>query len=344
MEMQLVTHPVLTTRHLAVGYARPRRVVARKIDMSLERGELVCLLGPNGAGKSTLIRTLAGLQPPLDGRVYLMGKALADLSATEVARTLGVVLTDRIGVGIVSARDLVALGRYPHTNWIGRLTDEDERAVSWALRAAGAVHLAHRNVAELSDGERQKVMIARALAQRPALLILDEPTAFLDLPRRVEIMASLRNLARATGKAILLSTHDLDLALRCADRICLLPMDGAMQTGAPEDLILTGAYESAFQSEGVRFDAATGAFVLNAQPGPFVVSVSGSGRVASWTKRALKRAGFRVTDATSACHIAIREGEPPSWRVEHNGAIRDYASIYELIASLRSGLKNPDSP
>ena len=336
VEIQPVTDPVLTTQNLAVGYDRPRRVVAGEIDLSLMRGEFVCLLGPNGAGKSTLIRTLAGMQPPLAGRIYLMGKALAALSATDRARTLSVVLTDRIGVGIALARDLVALGRYPHTNWIGRLTDEDERAVSWALQAAGASHLAHRNVAELSDGERQKVMIARALAQQPDLLILDEPTAFLDLPRRVEIMALLRNLAHATGKAILLSTHDLDLALRCADRICLLPIDGAMQTGAPEDLILNGAYERAFQSEGIRFDADTGAFVLTAQRGHSAVSVSvsGQGRVAHWTKHALDRAGFRVTDALSACHISIREGDPPSWRVERDGAIREHASICELIASL----------
>ena len=330
-----MTDPVLTTQNLAVGYHRPRRVVAGEIDLSLMRGEFVCLLGPNGAGKSTLIRTLAGMQPPLDGRISLMGNALAALSATDIARTLSVVLTDRIGVGIALARDLVALGRYPHTNWIGRLTDEDERAVSWAIQAAGAMHLAHRNVAELSDGERQKVMIARALAQQPDLLILDEPTAFLDLPRRVEIMALLRKLAHATGKAILLSTHDLDLALRCADRICLLPIDGAMQTGAPEDLILNGAYERAFQSEGVRFDADTGAFVLTAHRGHSAVSVSGQGRVASWTKHALERAGFRVTATLSACHISIREGDPPSWRVERDGAIREHASIYELIASLR---------
>ena len=120
-----MTDPVLTTQNLAVGYHRPRRVVAGEIDLSLMRGEFVCLLGPNGAGKSTLIRTLAGMQPPLDGRISLMGKALAALSATDIACTLSVVLTDRIGVGIALARDLVALGRYPHTNWIGRLTDED---------------------------------------------------------------------------------------------------------------------------------------------------------------------------------------------------------------------------
>ena len=328
---------ILKTRNLAVGYKygrRPPRVVARDIDVSLHRGEFVCLLGPNGAGKSTLIRTLVGMQPPLDGHVYLMDRDIADMSAREIAQSLSVVLTDRMSVGIMAVRDLVGLGRYPHTDWIGRFTEEDERVVSWAIRAARAEDLTYRNVAELSDGERQKVMIARALAQEPVLMILDEPTAFLDLPRRAEIMALLQNLAHTTDKAILLSTHDLDLALRCADRIFLLPFEGALQTGAPEDLILNGAYEGAFQSEGVCFDADTGAFVLNAQRGSSTVAVSGEGRRAYWTKRALERAGFQVGDEETEWRVNIREDD--TWCVEYSGRIREYDSICDLIAGLRS--------
>ena len=303
------------------------------IDFEIDDGEIVGFLGANGAGKSTLIRTLVGMQTPLDGHVYLMGRDIAAMSAIEVAQVISVVLTDRIGVGIMAVRDLVGLGRYPHTDWIGRFTDEDERVVSWAIRAARAGDLAYRNVAELSDGERQKVMIARALAQQPDLMILDEPTAFLDLPRRAEIMALLQDLAHSTGKAILLSTHDLDLALRCADRIYLLPFEGALQTGAPEDLILNGAFESAFQSEGVRFDADTGAFKLNAQRGRISVAVSGEGRRAYWTKRALERAGFQVGDAGTEWCVNIREGG--AWCVEHGGVVREYDSICDLIAALK---------
>ena len=328
---------ILKTQNLAVGYKhgrRPPRVVARDIDVSLHRGEFVCLLGPNGAGKSTLIRTLVGMQPSLDGHVYLMGRDIVDISAREIAQSLSVVLTDRMSVGIMAVRDLVGLGRYPHTDWIGRFTEEDERVVSWAIRAARGEDLTYRNVAELSDGERQKVMIARALAQEPVLMILDEPTAFLDLPRRAEIMALLQNLAHTTDKAILLSTHDLDLALRCADRIFLLPFEGALQTGAPEDLILNGAYEGAFQSDGVRFDADTGAFVLNAQRGRSTVAVSGEGRRAYWTKRALERAGFQVADEETEWRVDV--GEDNVWRVEYSGRIREYDSICDLIAGLRS--------
>ena len=333
-----MTEAILTALDLSIGYKsgrRPTRVVARNINVSLDPGDFVCLLGPNGAGKSTLMRTLAGMQPSLNGHVFLAGANIADMSATEVAQVLSVVLTDRISVGAMTVRDLVGLGRYPHTDWIGRFAPEDEQAVSWAIRVARAGDLEHRNVAELSDGERQKVLIARALAQQPDLMILDEPTAFLDLPRRVEIMALLQNLAHTTRKAILLSTHDLDLALRCADRIYLMPSEGALQSGAPEDLVLNGAFESTFQSDGVRFDADTGAFRTTSQRGRASVVVSGQGRRAYWTKRALARAGYHVSGAESGRRITVHDGENGAWCVEHNGVTRRYHSIYDLITALK---------
>ena len=333
-----MTEAILTARTLSIGYTsgrRPPRVVARDIDVSLDAGDFVCLLGPNGAGKSTLLRTLAGMQPPLNGRVEIAGRNIAKMSATEIAQALSVVLTDRVSVGAMTVRDLVGLGRHPHTDWIGRFAPDDEQAVTWAIRAARAGDLEHRNVAELSDGERQRVMIARALAQQPDLMILDEPTAFLDLPRRVEIMALLRDLAHTTRKAILLSTHDLDLALRCADRIYLLPSEGALQTGAPEDLVLNGAFESAFGSDDVRFDADSGAFRLTPERGQATVSVSGQGRRAHWTKRALERAGFQVDDAESGCRIDVVNGTDGSWRFERGETTRNFHSIYDLIEALK---------
>ena len=171
-------------------------------------------------------------------------------------------------------------------------------------------------------------------------MILDEPTAFLDLPRRVEIMALLRNLAHTTRKAILLSTHDLDLALRCADRIYLLPSEGVLQSGAPEDLVLNGAFERAFQSDGVRFDADTGAFRLTPERGRATVAVSGRGRRAYWTKRALERAGFQVVDTGSEWRIDIRDAETGAWCVEYSGVTRKYHSIYDLIVAIngKSGI------
>lgn len=322
---------VLRAYNLAVGY--PGYTVASGIDVALRAGELVCLLGPNGAGKSTLIRTLAGMQRPLAGQVMLMtgGEArdIHRIKSGDLARHLSLVLTDRVNADLMTVYGLVSLGRHPYTDWSGKLTADDERVVWEAIEAVGAKALAARRVGQLSDGERQRVMIARALAQQPALMILDEPTAFLDLPRRVEIMQLLRRLARSTGRAILLSTHDLDLALHSADRLWL--MNGGLQAGAPEDLILSGAFEAAFTGEGVVFDSATGSFQLHTEQAGHVRLV-GEGLRAVWTRRALERAGYGVVeDAPLSVEIA---GD--TWRLQRDGISETYATVYDLIAVLRS--------
>jgi iron complex transport system ATP-binding protein len=304
---------------------------------------LVCLIGPNGAGKSTLMRTLAGMQIPLAGTVHLMGDDLKSLKPNELARRLSIVLTERIDVGMLSAYSLVALGRYPYTGWMGELRPEDEWVVQQAITAVGAADLADRNVGELSDGERQKIMIARALAQEPVVMLLDEPTAYLDLPRRAELMAMLRRLARETGRAILLSTHDLDLALRNADRIWLLPKGGQVQAGAPEDLVLSGAFEAAFKSEGVQFDAYTGSFRTdNVAAG--TVDLHGDGLPALWTLRALEREGFCVVHGgtESAVCITIQQEEgTPYWHIRLNGHEQTSTSLYDVIARLREPNPTP---
>ena len=328
---------ILQTRGLCIGYAPKRRPlveVAADIGVELLKGELVCLLGPNGAGKSTLMRTLAGLQKPLTGDVLLEGRDLHGLGESERARLLGLVLTERVDVGNLSAYALVALGRYPYTGWDGRLSSEDEEVVRWAIDAVGARDLAGRSVGELSDGERQKVMIARALAQEPAVLLLDEPTAFLDLPRRVEIVQLLRRLAGDSNRAVLLSTHDLDLALRCADRLWLLPLDGPLQTGAPEDLVLSGAFQRAFAD--VEFDPAIGSFHL-AQEREEEVGLVGEGLHALWTARALERAGFRVDgagDAQLRVEI-IHDNGDTVWRLYTAAGTRVCATLYELVKCLK---------
>ncbi|HKP96189.1 MAG TPA: ABC transporter ATP-binding protein, partial [Fibrobacteria bacterium] len=204
--------PLLKAENLAVGYRAGDRRVLSGLDLELRPGELVCLLGPNGAGKSTLLRTLAGLQAPLAGRLTLGGEDFSLLPAAARARKTAIVLTERMEAGNLTVRSLAELGRHPHTGWSGRLREADREAVRRALMDAGAWELRDRLFDELSDGEKQRVMLARALAQEPALLLLDEPTAFLDLSRRVETMRTLRALARGRGRAVLLSTHDLDLA------------------------------------------------------------------------------------------------------------------------------------
>ncbi len=241
--------PLLAARDLVAGYGgRRRRVVLDHVSVELSAGEMVAVLGPNGAGKSTLLRTLAGMLPALGGRIELDGESLGSLSARRRARRIGVVLPDRVAPGMLRGSELVALGRYPRTGWSGRLGPGDLEVVERMLRLVGAAHLASRDVAALSDGERQRLMIARALAQEPGLLILDEPTAYLDLPGRVEVMGLLARLARA-GSAVLISTHDLDLALRTAGRVWLLGHGGELRAGTPGELLGAGAFQQAFASE-----------------------------------------------------------------------------------------------
>lgn len=329
---------LLRTSGLMIGYApsrKGRRVVASDLEVSLASGELVCLLGPNGAGKSTLLRTLSGLQQPLQGRVYLRGKAVDSLKSADLARLVSVVLTYRVEVGMLSVHGLVALGRHPYSGWMGRLSAADDWVIRESLAAVGMSDFATRFVNELSDGERQKVMIARALAQQPQVMILDEPTAFLDLPRRMEIMHLLRKLARESGCSILLSTHDLDLAMRTADRVWLLSGDGQLQSGAPEDLVLNGGFEAAFRSEGVQFDEHSGMFKINGAHSGYV-TLQGEGVPAIWTRRALERAGFTVTSDPLGDHPVVEVaplGRETRWRFRFQGQIEDYQSVYDLVAA-----------
>ncbi len=299
---------ILAAHNLEIGYAARgrRRTVAAGLNIQLGAGELICLLGPNGAGKSTLMRTLAGMQPPLSGVVQLEGEDLHRLEPAALARRVAVVLTERVEAANLTTYELAALGRHPYTDWSGRLAPDDEEKVRVALRAVGAADLAPRPVSELSDGERQRVLIARALAQEPRLILLDEPTAFLDLPRRVEIMRLLRDLAHTSGTAILLSTHDLDLALRTADSLWLLTTGGTLIAGLPEALVLEGAFARTFPD--LEFDALRGTFrIEDAARGS--VAVRGVGLAAVWTVRALERIGFAVReDAALYVDVETRGG------------------------------------
>jgi len=336
-----MSRAILATEHLSIGYAPrrgPRRIVASNLNLTLHAGEVVCLLGPNGVGKSTLLRTLVGMQPPLDGRVWLDGVDLSTLSAREIARRVSVVLTERVEVGQLTVYALVALGRHPHTDWTGRLTPHDEAIVRQALEAVNAVNLAGRLVHELSDGERQRVMVARALAQEPLVVVLDEPTAFLDLPRRVEIMRLLRRLAHETQRAMILSTHDLDLALRSADLLWLMAPGGGVHAGAPEDLVLGGAFEATFATEGISFDRHEGHFRIN-PPTRRRIALMGDGVVREWTARALERAGYAAVTPDEPVELRITvtgDGYQPCWEVRRNGdAPQHVQTLRDLVALVR---------
>lgn len=210
----------LETRNLSIGYRLSKgrkRVLQSGLDIVLPYGKVVCLLGRNGIGKSTLIRTLAGLQAPLEGDILLEGKPLADFPANERAQRIAVVLTDREADGMLTVQDVVALGRLPYTNFWGALTDTDMELIENAMKMMGILDMKGRLLASLSDGERQKVMVAKAIAQGSSLLFLDEPMAFMDYPSKIELMETLRRIAEERNAAVLISTHDVDIAERYGD-------------------------------------------------------------------------------------------------------------------------------
>ena len=334
-----MTDSLLQLNAVSAGYSqggKSARTVVTPFSASIAPGSLICLIGPNGAGKSTLLRTIAGMQKPLGGQVLLHGRDMHRMNALERAKLVSIVLTQKADVGLLTGYELVALGRHPHTGWMGQLTEHDHRAVRRSIALVGAEHLADRQFNRLSDGERQKMMIARALAQEPELLILDEPTAFLDLPRRVECMALLSDLARRTGRTILLSSHDLDLALRYASRIWLLGYGGHVREGLPEDLVLNGDFEAAFQSASVSFDMLTGAFRPSAQWIGHVV-LEGDGVQHIWTKRALEREGFSVASERVSNLPVIRvEATPKRWQFIQGDASTYCNSLEELMNIVRA--------
>lgn len=247
---------------LTTGYrnSKGEKCVTGNLSASLRAGELTCLLGPNGAGKSTLLRTLAGFQKPLSGKVFLEGRELRDYSGNELARTVSVVLTERPTLENMDVETLVGLGRAPYTGFWGKLGEEDKEAVESAISLIGIESLLGRMVQSLSDGERQKVMIAKALAQATDVIFLDEPTAFLDYPSKVEIMLLLHTLAQERGKTVFLSTHDLELALQMSDRLWLMDKTLGVRTGTHRELTDSGDIERYFSRPGIVFDRNTGLF------------------------------------------------------------------------------------
>lgn len=253
---------MLGLHRLTVGYRSARGAVLSELDLTISAGDFICVLGRNGAGKSTLMRTLAGLQVPLSGRVSLNEYDVAHMPAAQRAQAIAVVLTERVSSPGLTVDDVIAMGRHPFTGWQGQLTRSDAQIVQEAADRCGARRFLGSLFDSLSDGERQRVMIARAVAQAPRLMVLDEITAFLDLPGRVEVMMLLRRHARDSRSAVLLSSHDLDLSLQLADRIWLLDGAGGLVVGSADELIESGAVARAFDTHSVRFCARRRRFEL----------------------------------------------------------------------------------
>ncbi|MBR1804360.1 MAG: ABC transporter ATP-binding protein [Muribaculaceae bacterium] len=244
------------THQLTVGYTQGKQVVKvlNDLNLELERGHLVALLGQNGAGKSTLIRALTCASKPLEGTITIAEQNLQDLTQRERSRLIAIVSTDRVSAGGLTVTELVALGRQPHTGFLGRLSDDDRQRVAQAIKDVGIEHKATSYMAQLSDGERQKAMIARALAQATPIIVLDEPTAFLDVASRIETMQLLHSLAHDHNKAILLSSHDVSQSLLMADDLWLITRDREVLSGSTQAIIDSGAMQRIFTSKNVEFN------------------------------------------------------------------------------------------
>ena len=244
---------------LSIGYQRKRDVkaVAAGINATIRSGELTCLLGANGVGKSTLLRTLSAFQPQISGSIVMDGREIDKYSARQLSRLIGVVLTEKPDVRNMSVRELVSLGRSPYTGFWGTCSREDFHIVNEAMQQVGIDNLADRMVDTLSDGERQKVMIAKALAQQTPVIYLDEPTAFLDFPSKVEVMMLLRHICRESQKTIFMSTHDLELALQIADCIWLMDRTDGLSIGTPQHLAESGVLKRFVERRGIHFDSST---------------------------------------------------------------------------------------
>lgn len=284
---------IIRLDHLSTGYAGKHKIrtIACDVNASLYSGELTCLLGANGAGKSTLLRTLSALQPALSGNTYIQGKLLSEYTDKQLAQIISVVLTERFDLRNMSVIELTGMGRSPYTGFWGKLSKEDLNIVEDCLQLVGIEALKKRMVHTLSDGERQKVMIAKALAQQTPIIFLDEPTAFLDYPSKVEIMQLLHTLAHDYRKTIFLSTHDLELALQIADKLWLMDKEHGLKIGIPEDLSLDGTLEKFFSKKGITFDYQSGLFKVVTPNISKRIHMEGDNAPYQMVKKALSRNG-----------------------------------------------------
>ena len=320
---------------LSIGYSIKKhhtKEVASHIQATIRSGELTCLLGENGVGKSTLLRTLSAFQPKLGGHIWLLGREVESYTDRQLSRIISVVLTERCEIRNMTVRDLVGMGRSPYTGFWGRLSQNDWEVVDCSIRLVGIEVLASRMVHTLSDGERQKVMIAKALAQETPIIFLDEPTAFLDYPSKVEIMQLLYRLIQTTEKTIFLSTHDLDLALEIADKIWLMERKQGITVGTPEDLALSGRLKSFFSGRGVVFDDASGLYRIQMQY-KYRIGIRGEGVRYLMLRKALQRCGIRVDNPASAVAPFIEVGSDSF--ILHAEESVCYETIETLLQAVR---------
>lgn len=321
---------VIVGANLTLGYqsGKSRKEVLQGINFKLFSGELTCLLGPNGVGKSTLIKAIMGRLPVWEGSLTVQGKPINQFTQKELAKNLAVVLTEPFIPGNMTVTQLVSLGRTPYLNWSGYLSELDKKAVCKAIEDTKIAYIQHERLSDLSDGQRQKAFIARALTQDAPIMVLDEPTAHLDLVNRYEIMQLLREISLQKGKSVLVITHDLDIALESSDKIWLMNCGEDLVKGLPEDLVISGKINQLFPQEKFEFNTQRGRVEIKNQPATF--NIEGSQELIFWLQKALKKAGIYELDGK----VRVQNNPFSIFFME-----KEFDSLESFIDSLRIDIK-----
>jgi len=331
-------HFNISVRNLSIGfgnYGKDPFILRKKINFSASHGEMVALIGSNGVGKSTLLRSLAGFQDFYSGDFIINNSSIKTFSHQERAKLISFVSTEIVKVTNMTVFDLVAYGRYPYTNWFGKMTSLDRKKVEAAVEQVGMKNFMEKPIDQISDGERQRAMIARALAQDTPIIFLDEPTAFLDVSNKYEIFHLLQMLAKENNKTIVLSTHDLNIALREADKFWIL-LENETYEGSPEDSVLNGNFDKLFSNNHIGFDPFEGEYFFKKEFRE-KVKITGEGIPLNWTLRAFNRVGYQIVmDVTPDFYVHVAEsGKGISWQLKQKGEGKEFDSIYSMLLYLQ---------
>jgi iron complex transport system ATP-binding protein len=326
---------IIEIKNFSIGYrSRKKKITFLQNDLNLNlfRGDLVCLIGPNGCGKSTFIRSMASLQQPLKGDIFMNGISIRTMSAKRRSEFFSVVLTERTAVDGITVAEIVALGRYQSSSWLGTLNKSDREKVVWAIEQVGMQGFEERMYGTLSDGEKQRTFIAKALSSDAPVMLLDEPTSHLDIPNRVEVITLLQRLTREFGHSVILSTHDLDLALQMADEIWLMIPGKGIFAATPEELMHSGNLDEVFGNKILRFNPHSGSFLVTTKNNVSVF-IAGKGIKHEITVRALHRLGFS-TDGMEGSEIKVTTDDK-GWVIESRGKISKFLSLIETCRFLK---------
>jgi len=325
---------ILSVIGLEIGYVSGRtgNALLPPLYAHAGKGELIAVIGRNGIGKSTLLRTIAGLQQSLGGEILFRDKSIRGYSRLEMAKEVGYISTEIVKVSNMSVYDLVSLGRYPYTNWIGKIDAENHNLITEAIKSTSMSGFSERFISELSDGERQRAMIARLIAQDTEIMVMDEPTAFLDIGSKYEILHLMSRLAHNNDKTILYSTHDMHMAISMSDRIWLI-IDNHLVEGSPEDLMIAGMFDHLFDSSPVRFNSDDGTFDFSILKKGSIF-LEGDGIKKHWTEKAINRAGYTVSKKRTIPCIRVPDEKDKFYILQTNKSEYKFSAIYDLIRFL----------